>query len=141
MLKVAASNFNAARVADTALAASRQIWLAGLGAATVTRQWAANDAGETFRSLVKEGEVVEGRARRVIGKQVGNSIALATSAWNSARHTALTTVNGLVDKAASALPKLRVPAVAKAAKPVAKTKRSPAKSRKTRVAKRSARKA
>jgi hypothetical protein len=139
MFKVAASNFNASRMADTALAAPRQLWLAGLGAAIATRQWAANDAGEMFRSLVKEGEVVEGRARRVIGKQVDNSIALATSAWNSARHTALTTVNGLVDKAASALPKFRSPSAAKA---VTKTKRSsPAKSRKTRVAKRSARKA
>jgi poly(hydroxyalkanoate) granule associated protein phasin len=142
MLKVAASNFNASRMADTALAAPRQLWLAGLGAAIATRQWAANDAGEMFRSLVKEGEVVEGRARRVIGKQVDNSIALATSAWNSARHTALTTVNGFVDKAASALPKLRSPSAAKTAKPVTKTKRpSPAKSRKARVAKRSARKA
>ena len=146
MLKVAASNFNAARVADTAFAAPRQLWLAGLGAAIVTRQWAAKDAGEMFRSLVKEGEVTEGRARRVIGKQVGNSIALATSAWNSARHTALTTVNGLVDKAASALPRLRsaavAKAVAKAVKPAAKTKRrAPAKSRQTRAAKRSVRKA
>jgi hypothetical protein len=142
MLKVAASNFNASRMADTALAAPRQLWLAGLGAAIATRQWAANDAGEMFRSLVKEGEVVEGRARRVIGKQVDNSIALATSAWNSARHTTLTTVNGLVDKAASALPKFRSPSAAKAAKPVTKTKRrSLAKSRKTRVAKRSSRKA
>ena len=141
MLKVTASNFNAARVADTALAAPRQLWLAGLGAAIVTRQWAANDAGDLFRSLVKEGEVVEGRARRLIGKQVDKSVALATSAWNSARHTARTKVGGLVEAAASALPKLRSPAVVKAAKPVAKTKRrSTSKSRKARGARRSVRK-
>ena len=142
MLKASASNFNAARVADTALAAPRQLWLAGLGAATLTRQWAANDAGEMFRSLVKEGAVMEGRAKRVIGKQVDNSITLATSAWNSARHLALTTVNGIVDVAASALSGFGSSAVAK---PVAGTKRSkarrPAKSRKTRAAGRSARKA
>ena len=145
MLKVAASNFNAARVADTALAAPRQLWLAGLGAATLTRQWASNDAGEMFRSLVKEGAVVEGRAKRVIGRQIDNSIALATSAWNSARHTALKTVNGLVDTAASALPGLRPSAVAKPGKPVAKSKRPKAKrsaqSRKTRTSRRSAQKA
>jgi hypothetical protein len=137
MLKTTANNFNAARVADTALAAPRRIWLASLGAAIVTRQWAANDAGAMFRSLVKEGEAVEGRARRLIGKQVDNSVALATSAWNSARHTARTKVGGLVEAAASALPKLRSPA----AKPVARTKRrSTPKSRKARVAKRSVRK-
>jgi hypothetical protein len=142
MLKVAQENFNAARVADTALVASRQIWLAGLGAAVVTRQWAANDAGHMFRSLVKEGAVVEGRARRVIGRQVDNSIALATSLWNSARYTAATTVNGLVDAAAATLPRFRVPAVAQT-KPAAATakRRAPAKSRKARSAKRSPRKA
>ena len=139
MLKTAAGNFNAARWTDAALGASRQVWLAGLGAATVTRQWAKNDAGQVFRSLVKEGEVMEGRARRVIGKQVGNSLALAVGAWNSARHTALTTVNGLVDATAAALPRLRTP---QAVKPVAKTaKRSPAKARKARKIKRAARKA
>ena len=104
MLKAAAGNFNPARMTDLALSAPRQVWLAGLGAATMTRQWAANDAVPMFRSLVKEGEVMEGRARRVIGRQVGNSIALATAAWNTARDSAVTTVNGLVDVAASTLP-------------------------------------
>ncbi|HUH93618.1 MAG TPA: phasin family protein [Casimicrobiaceae bacterium] len=137
MLKAAAGSFNTTRVRDAALFASRQVWLAGLGAATVTRQWAVNDAGEVFRSLVKEGAVVEGRARRIIGKQVGNSFALATGAWNSARHSALTTVNGWVDAAAAALPRLRTPAIAKGA---AKASRSPAKARKARTARRSARK-
>ena len=37
MLKQVAGNFNANRVADAALAASRQVWLAGLGAAIVTQ--------------------------------------------------------------------------------------------------------
>ncbi|HET9765083.1 MAG TPA: phasin family protein [Casimicrobiaceae bacterium] len=138
MLKAAAGNFNATRVRDAALFASRQVWLAGLGAARATRHWAVNDAGDTFRSLVKEGEVVEGRARRIIGKQMGNSLALATGAWNSARHTALTAVNGWVDAAAAALPRLRTPALAKSAAKTAR--RSPAKTRKTRATRRSARK-
>ena len=136
MLKAAAGSFNATRVRDAALFASRQVWLAGLGAATVTRQWAANEAGQVFRSLVKEGEVVEGRARRIIGRQMGNSLALATGAWNGARRSALTTVNGLVDAAAAALPRLRTPAIAKSA---AKS-RSPAKARKVRTTRRSPRK-
>ena len=140
MLKAAAGNFNATRVADAAWAASRQVWLAGLGAVTVTREWAASDAGQVFRSLVQEGEVVEGRARRVIGKQVGNSVALASSAWNTARHTAITTLNGLVDVAAATLPALRA-SIGKKAAPAKTKRRSPAKARKPRAAKRSARKA
>ena len=142
MLQQATSNLNATRVADAALAASRQVWLAGLGAATVTRQWARNDAGDVFRALVKEGSAMETRAIRVIGKQVDSSLAVATSAWNKARHTALTAVNELVDTAAAALPKLKVtvPATRKAtSKP--KKAVSRAKPRKVRRAKRSTRKA
>jgi hypothetical protein len=142
MLKQAAANLNATRVADAALAASRQVWLAGLGAATVSRQWARNDAGHVFRTLVKEGATMETRALRVIGKQIDSSLAVATSTWNKARHTALTTVNGLVDTAAAALPRLKAPVVAlrKAAAKPGKTA-SRAKPRKVRRAKRSTRKA
>lgn len=138
MLKAAAGSFNATRVRNAALFASRQVWLAGLGAATMTRQWAVNDAGGVFRSLVKEGEVVEGRARRIIGKQVGNSLALATGAWNSARHSALIAANAWVDAAAAALPRLRTPAIAKSA--VKTPRRSSGKARKTRTTRRSTRK-
>ena len=85
---------------------------------------------------------METRAIRVIGKQVDSSLAVATSAWNKARHTALTAVNELVDTAAAALPKLKAPVVAMrkaAAKP--KKAASRAKPRKARRAKRSAKKA
>ena len=142
MLKQATGNLNATRVADAALAASRQVWLAGLGAAIVTREWARKDAGHAFRALVKEGQGVETRAIRVIGKQVDSSLAIATTVWNKARHTALTTVNELVDNAAAALPKLKAPVVAMR-KAVAKPKKavSRAKLRNVRRAKRSARKA
>jgi hypothetical protein len=141
MLKQAAANLNANRVADAALAASRQVWLAGLGAATVSRQWARNDAGHVFRTLVKEGSAMETRALRVIGKQIDTSLAVATSTWNKARHTALSTVNGLVDTAAAVLPRLKAPVVAlrKTAVKPRKTA-SRAKPRKVRRAKRSARK-
>lgn len=141
MLKQAAANLNANRVADAALAASRQVWLAGLGAATVSRQWARNDAGHVFRNLVKEGSAMETRALRVIGKQIDTSLAVATSTWNKARHTALSTVNGLVDTAAAVLPRLKAPVVAlrKTAVKPRKTA-SRAKPRKVRRAKRSARK-
>jgi hypothetical protein len=109
-------------VADAALAASRQVWLAGLGAAAYTREWTRSEAGKTFRALVKEGSVVESQAMRVLGKRVESSVATATSLWNQARATAMSTVGSLAQNASAALTKFKAPA----------TKRSaPAKARKT----------
>jgi hypothetical protein len=124
------------RVADTAFAASRQVWLAGLGAAIVTREWARNDAGDVFRALVREGSAVEARARRMIGRRFESSLALANTAWNRTRDTARATVNGLVKSTAAALPRVKVPI---AGKKTAGQKRRPAKqaSRKPRRGKRS----
>ena len=140
MLKQVAGNINANRVADAALAASRQVWLAGLGAAVVTREWARKDAGHMFRALVKEGSTVESRAVRVLGRKIESSIALATTTWNRARDTARTTVGGLVETAAAALPAFKAPATNRISKATAR-KPSRAKahvSRKGRRAKRAA---
>jgi hypothetical protein len=118
MVKQTLESLAAGRYADAALAAPRQVWLAGLGAAMVTRDWARNDAGHVFRALVREGSTVESRAIRVIEKQINSSIAVARSALNTARNTTLTTVNGLVDSAVAALPKFKVAVATKApAKP------------------------
>ena len=124
MLKQAAGNINANRVADAALAASRQVWLAGLGAAVVTREWARNDAGHMFRALVKEGSTVESRTLRGIGRRIESSIELATTAWNRARDTARTTVGGLAETAAAALPAFKAPAAKRVSKTTAKKSRS-----------------
>jgi len=135
MLKQTAQDFNAARYADAALAASRQVWLAGLGAAIVTRDWARNDAGHMFRTLVREGASVEAHAKRVIGKELDRSIGVATRAVTKARARALSTVSafgGLVDAAAGALPKFRAPAV----KSSSASKAKPAKARVVRKARR-----
>jgi len=140
MLKQAAANINANRVADAALAASRQVWLAGLGAAVVTREWVRNDAGHMFRALVKEGSTVESRTLRVIGRGIESSMALATTAWNRARDTARTTVGGVVETAAAALPAFKTSAAKRVSKTTAKKSRT-AKgrvSRKGRRAKRAA---
>ena len=141
MLKQTAQTLNPARVADAAIAASRQVWLAGLGAAMVTRDWARNDAGHVFRSLVKEGSTVETRVIRAFGHRMNSSIAVATTALNKARHSALAGVNELVDTAAAALPKLKATVAVQrsAAKPKKATSRTGA--RKTRRSKRSSRKA
>ena len=129
------------RAADTALAASRQVWLAGLGAAIVTRQWARNDAGNVFRALVREGSTVEARALRIIGRRIESSLELATTAWNRTRDTAQATVNGLVESTTAALPRFRLRAAGKrVGKPAARKPRRAAKqaSRKSRRGKRSA---
>jgi hypothetical protein len=139
MLKQAAGNINVNRVADAALAASRQVWLAGLGAAVVTREWARKDAGHMFRALVKEGSTVESRAVRVLGRKIESSIALATTTWNRARDTARTTVGGLVETAAAALPAFKAPTAKRVSKTTKKSRSAKAPvSRKGRRAKRTA---
>ncbi len=114
-------------LAETALFASRQAWLAGLGAASVSRQWARHEAGNTFRALVRQGSAVERTAIRVLGDRVESSITTATALWRGARATALATANRLAESAASVLPSVRVPAfVVKATAP---KRHKPAKSR------------
>ena len=61
--------------------ASRQVWLASLGAAVVTRDWAQSEAGNVFRTLVKEGTLVESRTIRMVGDRLEGSIAMANAMW------------------------------------------------------------
>ena len=69
-----ANNFRAAALPDAVIAASRQVWLAGLGAAVVTREWADKEAGTMFRKLVREGTIVESRAFRIVGERIDTSV-------------------------------------------------------------------
>ena len=57
--------------------APRQVWLASLGAAVVTRDWAQNEASTVFRTLVKEGTLVESRTIRIVGDRIESSVAVA----------------------------------------------------------------
>ena len=104
MQKQATFNLSNNQFTDAALAASRQVWLASLGAAAVTRDWAREEAGNTFRTLVKQGSAVETRAIRVLGDRIETSIATASSLWKQASRTVLTSVNSLGETALSALP-------------------------------------
>jgi len=117
-------NENASRLADAAFAASRQVWLAGLGAAAVTRQWAKNDAGNTLRSLIKEGSAVETQAIRVLGSGVETSLATASSIWNRTRQQVRATVTAVADTAIAALPNMKVPVKATKRAPVAKPRKA-----------------
>ena len=60
------------------IAVPRQFWLASLGAAAVTREWARKDARPMFRALVKEGSTVESAALRRAEHQMNASVRQAT---------------------------------------------------------------
>jgi Poly(hydroxyalcanoate) granule associated protein (phasin) len=124
MQKQTMNDMNASRLADAAFAASRQVWLAGLGAAAVARHWAKNDAGDTLRALVKEGSVVETQAIRVLGSGVETSLATASSIWNRTRKQVRATVTALADTAVAALPTLKAPVKVTRKSPVAKPRKA-----------------
>ena len=69
------------------LNASRQVWLASLGAAVVTRDWAQSEAGNMFRTLVKEGTLVESRTIRLVGDRVESTSPIANTMLKRARST------------------------------------------------------
>jgi hypothetical protein len=97
----------------------RQVWLAGLGAAVVTRDWAQSEASNMFRTLVKEGTAVESRTVRIVGDRLEDSFAMANTLWKQARSTVQATVRQAADTAVAlvqnnlpkALPKVTLPAM------------------------------
>jgi hypothetical protein len=101
------------------LAASRQVWLAALGAAVVTREWAEKEAGAMVRTLVREGTVVESRAIRFVGDRVETSVMRANALWRGARTSLQSAVRNYADGAVTlvrdtlprALPTVELPAM------------------------------
>ena len=116
---------------DAVLAASRQVWLASLGAAVVSREWAQAEAGNVLRTLVKEGTAVESKAIRMVGEGLEGSFTRANAVWRQTRSTVEATVRQLADTAVTlaqkriprALPKVRLPAMLQTSVP-AKAKRA-----------------
>lgn len=121
-------NSRAALVGDTVIAASRQVWLAGLGAAVVTRDWAEKEAGTVFRNLVREGTAVESRAFRLVGDRLETSFTQANTLWKRARRTVGSTVQAYADTAANLVRETLPPSLPKPSilgldgKPAAKRK-------------------
>jgi Poly(hydroxyalcanoate) granule associated protein (phasin) len=144
MQKQATFGIRSNPITEAAINASRQMWLAGLGAAAVTRDWARIEAGKTFRTLVKEGSAVETKAIRDVSKRVELSVATATSLWKQTRATTVTAANAIAKNASVALSKFKAPVVArsapKKARKVVKATKKRAK-RATRRVKRASRKA
>lgn len=121
-------------VGGTVFAASRQVWLAGLGAAVVTREWAEREGGNFVRNLIKEGTAVESRAFHLVGNQVESSVTRANVLWRKTRSSVETTVRAYADTAVTlvrktlpkSLPAIELPAMLKAS-PAAKPKGTRAK--------------
>ena len=117
------------RLGEATIAASRQVWLASLGAAVVTREWVQTEAGDMFKSLVKEGTVVESQAVRFVGHRLETSFSAANSVWKETRRTVESTVKQAADAAVSfaqqvlprSLPAFDLPMAPKARKAAVKT--------------------
>jgi len=134
MLK-SAYNLQPNRISDAAMVASRQVWLASLGAAVVTRDWVQTEAGDVFKTLVKEGTVVETRAIRFVGNRIESSFTRANTVWRQTRRTVESTVKQAATTAVNlaqqvlpkSLPKFELPMAPKARKAPAKTAKRAAK--------------
>jgi transposase len=120
MQKLATYGLPSNPIAEAAINAPRQMWLASLGAAAVTRDWARTEAGKTFRTLVKEGSAVETKAIRDVSKRVESSVATATSLWNQTRATAVNAANTFAQNASAALSKFKAPVIVCNAQPKAR---------------------
>ena len=115
-------------VGDAVINASRQVWLASLGAAVVSREWAQTEASNVFRTLVKEGTAVESRTIRLVGDRLEGSFAMANTFWKQARTTVQATVKQAADTAVTlvqntlpkSLPKVTLPAMLAADAPKSK---------------------
>lgn len=124
--------FRTVPVGDAVFNASRQMWLASLGAAVVTRDWAQSEAGNVFRRMVREGTVVESKTIRLVGDRIETSFAAANTLWRRARGTVQSTVRQAADSAVTlvqnnlpkSLPKVTLPAMlTPVAKPKARAKK------------------
>ena len=121
--------FQPNRIGDAAINASRQVWLASLGAAVVTRDWVQSEAGSKFKALIREGSVVESQAVRFVGDRLETSISMANSVWKETRKTVESTVKQAADAAVNfaqqvlprSLPAIELPMMPKRRKTVARS--------------------
>jgi len=125
-----------------AMLVPRQMWLATLGAAAVTREWAEKEAGGVFRTLVREGSVVESHAIRFLGRRMETSMRRADELARDARNGVRGSMQSLANVASfirTKLPTVRAridvqaatPKRAKAVKAAASTRKSRATTRHT----------
>ncbi len=133
MLKQSTANFHPYQLGEAARAASRQMWLASLGATVVTRDWVQGEASQVFKALVKQGTVVESRAIRFVGDRIETSLTRANVAWKHTRRTVESTVKQAATTAVNlaqqvlprSLPAIELPkSMTRSAKPAAPARRA-----------------
>lgn len=124
------------RTGANLMAASRQAWLAMLGAASVTREWAGKDLAPAFRNLAAEGANVESKLLRRVGRRLEANVSRGSAILRHARLGLESSAQLVADAAASlarsTLPRVRVAVTAdtvaiSARAPRAKSPAKPAK--------------
>lgn len=98
-MKQTSTKFQTNAMTESVYAAARQVWLAGLGAAAVSRDWAQHQSAPFFRSLVRQGTAVESRAIRFVGDRIENSMTRANTVWKHTRRTVESNVRQAADTA------------------------------------------
>jgi hypothetical protein len=147
MQRQSTASFRPYQFGENALAAPRQMWLASLGAAAVTRDWVQSEARQTFKSLVKEGTIVESRAVMFVGDQIEGSMNRANALWKQTRSTVETSVKQAAEGAVAlaqkalprSLPKIELPLMSKPAAKRATKARKVVRTRTAKVAKKAKR--
>jgi poly(hydroxyalkanoate) granule-associated protein len=97
-LNALAGGESESRLASTIRESATNIWLAGLGAFAK----AQSEGGKVFDSLVKEGEIVQQRARKAADDKIADINATASGTWEKLEQV-------FEDRVARALRTLGVP--------------------------------
>ena len=97
-LKALAGNVTENQLAATIKDSAQQIWLAGLGAFAKAQE----EGGKVFDALVKEGEAMQSRTRKIAEDKVTEFAGKATGTWDRLEQV-------FEDRVARALHSLGVP--------------------------------
>ena len=132
MQKQSTMSFRPYQFGENALAAPRQMWLASLGAAAVTRDWVQSEVRQTFKTLVKEGTIVESRAMTYVSDQIEGSMNRANTVWKQTRATVESGVKQAAETAVALaqktlprnLPKIELPLMSKPAVKATRAKKA-----------------
>ena len=132
MQKQSTMSFRPYQFGENALAAPRQMWLASLGAAAVTRDWVQSEVRQTFKTLVKEGTIVESRAMTYVSDQIEGSMNRANTVWKLTRATVESGVKQAAETAVALaqktlprnLPKIELPLMSKPAVKATRAKKA-----------------
>ncbi|WP_171013775.1 phasin family protein [Chitinivorax sp. B] len=93
-LKSIASNVTENELVKGTRDSAQQIWLAGLGAFAK----AQSTGNKVFEELVKEGEALQAKTQKAVGKQVSKGTSKATETWDKLEQVFQDRVAGVVSR-------------------------------------------